>query len=202
MAKRVVVIASGETERRALPILLSHLRNEGVHLCDVRIPPRNRGLSVRVAEGLAKAAWYENPAAPPDKFVVLIDADGKAPDDVLAPFQKLSGRLGGDITASVLNAYAQWHLEAWYFGDASNLRRCLGGSLGSVDASNPDEIRNPKQHLRNLLGGRVYTARVSEEIAGKLNARTIAQRSPSFKGFLEAVTNGSTTADSGGCAES
>ena len=30
MAKNVIALASGETERRALPHLLSHLRNRGI----------------------------------------------------------------------------------------------------------------------------------------------------------------------------
>ena len=149
MAKRVVVIASGETERRALPRLLSHLEDEGVSIVDVLIPRRNRALDVRMAERLLKSAWYESTADRPDKFVVLVDTDGKAPDEALAPFREgIPGRLGDDIEADVLYAYAQWHLEAWYFGDAANLRGFLGGSLGSVDTSKPDEIQNPKLHLR------------------------------------------------------
>ena len=76
------------------------------------------------------------------------------------------------------------------------------GALGNVDTSKPDEIQNPKLHLKNVLGDRVYTARVSEEIARKLDAATIAQRSPSFEGFLEAVTNGSMTVGAGGSRES
>ena len=203
MAKRVVVIASGETERRALPRLLSHLEDEGVSIVAILIPRRNRALDVRMAERLLKSAWYESTADRLDKFVVLIDTDGKAPDDVLAPFREgLPERLGDDIGAEVLYAYSQWHLEAWYFGDAANLRRFVSGAVGSVDTSKPDEIQNPKLHLKNVLGDRVYTARVSEEIAGTLDAATIAQRSPSFAGFLEAVTNGSATADAGGSRES
>ena len=94
------------------------------------------------------------------------------------------------IGAAVRYAYAQWNLEAWYFADAANLRDWLGRALGQVDTSKPEEIRNPKLHLKNLLGDRVYTARVSEEIASRLDAPTIAQRSPGFKGFLDAVMNG------------
>ena len=192
MGKRIVVIASGETERRALPRLLSHLEDEGVSIVDVLIPRRNRALDVRMAERLLKSAWYESAADRPDKFVVLVDTDGKAPDEALAPFREgIPGRLGDDIEADVLYAYARWHLEAWYFGDAANLRGFLGGSLGSVDTSSPDEIQNPKVHLKNVLGDRVYTARLSEEIARTLDPATIAQRSPSFARFLEAVANGS-----------
>ncbi|MDD9988260.1 MAG: hypothetical protein OXQ31_18430 [Spirochaetaceae bacterium] len=94
------------------------------------------------------------------------------------------------IEADVLYAYAQEHLEAWYFADAENLGSYLGRDAGQVDTSRPDEIRNPKLHLRHLLGERVYTARVSEEIARALSPGTIAGRSPSFRKFVDAVMNG------------
>ncbi len=44
----------------------------------------------------------------------------------------------------------------------------LGRSPGNVDTSKPDAIHNPKLHLKHLLGKRVYTARLSEEIAQRL----------------------------------
>ena len=106
---------------------------------------------------------------------MLVDVDGKAPTDVLRPFEDdLPSRLGAGIGARVLCAHAQWHLEAWYFGDAPNLRAYLGRSVGSVDTSKPDEIKNPKGHLKQLLGDRVYTARVSEGIALEIQGPTIA----------------------------
>lgn len=43
MTKRVVIVASGETERRALPVLSSHLRDLDIFVDDVRIPPNNTG---------------------------------------------------------------------------------------------------------------------------------------------------------------
>ena len=192
MAKNVITLASGETERRALPHLLAHLRNRGVSVEEVRIPPRNGALSVKMAAKLIEAAWYERlgVCVSPDKFVVLLDVDGKRPDDVLEPFRALPGRLGGQIGAVIRYAYAQWHLEAWYFADAARLQGYLGRGPGEIDISKPDEIQNPKLHLKHLLGARVYTARISEEIARELDAPTIAERSPSFKGFVDAVTNG------------
>ena len=191
MPKRVIVIASGETERRSLPHLLSYLRDEGIFVGDVRIPPRNRKLSVSAAESLVKAAWYENLNEPVDKFIILADTDGKTSEDALYLLKnELPGRLGDEIARRVQYAYAQWHLEAWYFADGTNLREYLGKALGNVDASRPDEIQNPKLHLKNLLGEQTYTARVSEDIAKELDAGTIARRSPSFSGFLEAIKNG------------
>jgi hypothetical protein len=144
-----------------------------------------------MAEKLVKASWFERVAEPPDKFVVLVDTDGKNPDEVLRPFrEQLPGRIGPVIKAQLNFAYAQWHLEAWYFGDVLGLRGYLERAPGAVDASRPDEIRNPKLHLSQLLAARAYTAVISEEIAKRLDAPTIAQRSPSFKLFVDAIRNG------------
>ena len=142
-----------------------------------------------MAERLVKSAWYENPGARPDKFVVVKDLDGKDPV-TMEPFRnRLLERLT-EIGVDVLFAYAQQHLEAWYFADAAQLRAYLGRAPGSVDTSRPDEIENPKLHLKHVLGDRPYTARVSAEIAEMLDADTIAGRSPSFGNFLAAMTNG------------
>ena len=194
MGKGVVVIASGETERRSLPHLVAHLKAEDIAVVEVRIPPGGRALNMEMAEKLLKASWFERIAAPPDKFVVLVDTDGRTPDETLRPFRDhLPGRIGTKIGAQIRFAFAQWHLEAWYFADISGLRAYLERAPGSVDPSKPDEIHNPKLHLKHLLGQRAYTAVISEEIAKRLNARTIAERSPSFQGFLEAVRNGPLT---------
>ncbi|HZL36932.1 MAG TPA: DUF4276 family protein [Tepidisphaeraceae bacterium] len=191
MGKRVVVIASGETERRALSHLVKQLETDGVSLLEVRIPPRHNALNVAMAEKLIKATWYERIAAPPDKFVILLDVDGKMPVDVLDPFrQQLPIRLGTEISAALQFAYAQWHLEAWFFADEQGLRGYLGASLGNVDSSAPDQIQNPKEHLKHLLNQRAYTAVVCEEIAKALDAGKIRQRSQSFCAFLEAMRNG------------
>lgn len=191
MAKHVIVIASGETERRAVPHLVAHLKSVHIIVDEVRIPPGNRALDVSIVQQIVTATWFQRAANPPDKFVLLVDADGNAPEDVLRPFrQQLASHLNPKITASLQFAHAQWHLEAWYFADAAGLRNYLQHAPGSVDTSKPDEISNPKLHLKNLLGDRTYTAVIAEQIARGLAPAVIAQRSPSFRGFLDAVRNG------------
>ena len=189
MSKNVVVIAPGETERRALPHLLDHLQDRDIR---VRIPPRHRALNAKMALKLIQASLYDYGDRPPDKYVILVDTDGKEPDEVLRHLKKdLLNLLGSQFRPSVRYAYAQWHLEAWYFADAMNLRRFLGGrDLGSVDTSQPDKIQSPKLHLKNLLGDSFYTAGVSEGIAKTVNAETVSGRSQSFRGLLDAVKNG------------
>ena len=191
MAKNVIVIASGETERRTVPHLVSHLKDKEIVVNEVRIPPRHRALSVQMAEKLIKAAWYENLSSPPDKFVLVLDLDGKDPAIILRSYEEqLPGRLR-KINANVVYAYAQEHLEAWFFADPDNMRCYLGRALGNIDTSSPDEINNPKLHLKNLLDKRIYTARESEKIVRTLDPQTMSKHSPSFRFFLDAVINGS-----------
>ncbi|MCE2485293.1 MAG: DUF4276 family protein [Desulfurellaceae bacterium] len=193
MAKNVLVIASGETERRSLRHLVEHLKGQGTSVSEVSIPPNNKVLNAEMAEKLIKSAWYADPA--PDKIVLLVDVDGKLPEEVVSSMRnRLADRLPAEIRAKVQYAYAQWHLEAWYFADAEKLRIYLGRNLGSVDTSKPDEIQNPKHHLKQLLD-KPYTARVSEQIALRLDGQTIALRSPSFRGFLDAALNGAGTGE-------
>lgn len=190
--KRVTVVASGETERAAIPFLVEHLVEEGIVVVEILIPSRTRALTVEVAQRILKDAWYTTQDnLKPDKFVILVDVDGKRPREVLLPFQRnLARRVGPQITASIQFAYAKWHLEAWFFGDSDGLRGYFGGrSLGSVDSSQPDTIENPKQHLRNLLDDR-YTRLTAGAIAQQLDPQIIAGRSPSFRSFIEAVKNG------------
>lgn len=191
VSKRVVVIASGETERRALPLLTRYLAERGVVVEDVRIPPRHHAINVDIAEKIIRSVWFERAAdARPGKFVVLLDTDQASPCDVIRPLQDLlPDRLQG-INASIQFAFAQQHLEAWYFADADGLRRYLGRDLGDIDPSQPDAIVNPKLHLKHLLGRRPYSSLVSQAIAAKLDAATIAHRSPSFQGFVAAIENG------------
>ena len=166
LADHVVVVASGETERRSLPHLVSHLQKQGTSVDDVRIPPRNKALDVGVAEKIIKSIWYENPGAEPDKIVLLLDVDRKSPDQVVGRMKEdLASRLPAEIKVRMQYAHAQPHLEAWYFADGVNLRGYLKRDLGRVDDTRPDEIENPKLHLKNILDEQVYTARVSAEIA-------------------------------------
>ena len=190
MAKRLIVIASGSTERSALPCLLRHLDVQRVSLVDVRIPARNRRLTPRQANRILRAAWFEmrGRGEPPDKFVVLIDADSQPVDAARAYFGDLANWTR-DIEAPVLLAVAKWHLEAWFFADDNGLRTFLGRSVGHVNPSIPDEIQNPKHHLKQLLS-EPYTARMAGAIAQRLSPDIIRSRSPSFAQFEQAALNG------------
>lgn len=197
MAKRVVIIASGETERRSLPHLLRHLSAEGIVVDEpIRTPPSNRPITGDNASKLVLSAWYEKPPAErPDKFVILLDADAKDPRAVVARFEEdfQATRVPHQVPIPILSVAAKWHLEAWFFADPAALRGYLQRNLGNVDTTRPDEIVNPKGHLKSLLKearNEIYTASVSEDIARQLRFAEL-RRSPSFASFEAAVRNGS-----------
>ena len=190
MPKRVLIIASGPTELNALPTLLDHLKLEGIEV-DIRIPPGHHQLRPNVLCPIIYSAQYDSEHGSPDKYVILVDTDGKTPEEAISPIRQ--GLQRAQVLQKFHNvkfAFAQWHLEAWYFADAANLRTYLDRNMGSVNANDPDQIQNPKHHLRQLLGDRTYTAQVSADIAARLDYRTISQHSPSFRTFLEAIRNG------------
>lgn len=117
----------------ALPELLRDLAAEGTQL-EVMHPDAGHWLKVENARKLIIASWYRNRmGAHQDKYVVLLDADGKDPGAVLKPFvEELPPRVNGTIGGTpVLPVCAVWHLEAWFFADGGRLRAYLGGkSLG------------------------------------------------------------------------
>ena len=194
MAKRVVVIVSGETDRRSVPHLCRTFRETAE--IEVRKPPGNASLTPEQAKNLIKAAWYEmsNRGTAPDKFVVLVDADAHDAAEAAAPFEEMASHLK-DVAVPKLVAVAVRHLEAWFFAHSEKLREFLKGrSLGKVDVSQPDGITNPKLHLMNLLEPRVYTSRVAEEIAASVDQQVMEGRSPSFAVFLDKLRNGVPTA--------
>jgi hypothetical protein len=162
---------------------------------EVRKPPGNATLTPEQTVRLICASWYElkGRGTPPDKFVVLIDADANARTPALAakPFEEAIANLA-DIPAVKLVAVAVRHLEAWFFAHAEVLREFLGRAPGQVDTSHPDEIDNPKFHLINLLQSRsrVYTARVAEQIAARIDPSIVQGRSPSFADFTGKLRNG------------
>ncbi len=110
MAKRVLVIASGQTELNALPRLLAHLSEEGITI-DVRIPDRHRKIAPNVVAPIIYSALHDSENGPPDKYVVLVDTDGRTAAETLRPVQE--GLQRTSVSRYVENlqyAYAQWHL--------------------------------------------------------------------------------------------
>ncbi|MGH9505686.1 MAG: DUF4276 family protein [Terriglobales bacterium] len=190
MGKRVVVVASGATEQKALPHLCRHLSGDDVQLLKVVTPPGHKQIRPALATQLIRAAWFGwAHAGGADKFVVLLDADAHDPEVVAGPVREACGGMQ-DIPVPICVTAAQRHLEAWFFADPVGLRRHLSNrALGNIRDA-PDQMENPKQHLRNLLAPDFYTSLRAGAIAADLDPAAIEDRSPSFKRLAAAMRNG------------
>ena len=155
---------------------------------DVRIPPRNRAISGELAVKIAKSCYWDVPS--PDKFVILVDVDGKNPDEVLESLRQRVGSALDHLDLRIYYAYAQSHLEAVVLRRRKGAARIPGKEPWSVDASRPDLIENPKLHLKHLLANRIYTSEIAERITRVLDAAEIAKHSTSFGRFVGAIRNG------------
>ena len=193
--KRVVIIASGDTERRALPHLCRDLYATGIEILEpVRTIVLRTRTSTRFADRLRstiKSAWHDHngKSEPPSKFVILVDADGRPKEAAIASAREACRHLH-DIPVPCLVTAAKWHLEAWFFADEQKLREFLGRDLGNISPQFPDEILNPKLHLKNLLSGRRYTREIADRIASVVRPSVMQTHSQSFFDFVQAVRNG------------
>lgn len=180
----VALIASGETERRALPLLCRDLGASGTTLTEVLVPPRTGQLSPDMALRLARSVHTAS-----NKIVVVVDADGRTQDSILQPFRK-KFQNWPSWPRPVFLAHAQWHLEAWFFADQAGLRLFLNDKdLGNLPAI-PDDIERPKLRLQHLLQPFLYTAATAREIAAAIHPQVAEKRSPSFAQFRAAMRNG------------
>lgn len=187
--KQVIVIASGDTERLALPHLLRELIDQEISL-DIRVSPHG-SLTIDRVSRVARAAYWDMKmrGRDPSKFVILLDADAEDREETIRRFEVVAERIQ-DLQVPTYVSAAKWHLEAWFFADEQSLRSFVGRSLGGVDASRPEAIERPKEHLRNLLD-RPYTARVAARIAAVLSPEAVRAKSPSFVDFESKIRNGS-----------
>lgn len=194
----VLVVASGSTERAALPHLLREVESGTNHrLVEVVIPPGHRALNGKIVSQLATAGYWKHHAGGSEvgKIVVLHDADRRDPGAVREELESELESLLTKLTnrgVHVLVAVAKPHIEGWFYADGESLRDFLGRDLGAAGGCAPDDMENPKLHLTHLLKqrGRHYTARTAGEIASRTDPGRCRTRSPSFAAFELAVRNG------------
>lgn len=130
---------------------------------------------------------YANGGSNVDKAIVIRDADGKDPAQLLNSMQgKVRGRT---YPFPIRFAVIVQELEAWLLADEQAISGVTGKKQPSIGA--PESLLHPKEKLRAVLSdaGVVYTAPVAEKIAADARVDTIASRCSSFQRFREAVVD-------------
>lgn len=190
MSKRVVVVASGETERRALPSLVGHLRANGIVMDDVRVPPAAR--SARRADGRTP------------RESSLVRGSNVEAGQVRGSRRRRHGRSGGRAAAfrdAVASASSQRSRDDPLCDRPTSsrsvvLRRCgRSPRLARGFARKRRHIQprcNPEPQASSQASPRPAPLHVPRfgGHRSSLDPASIAMRSPSFRRFQLAVTNG------------
>ena len=186
-----LILASGLKEWYALPVLCRHFcEDAGVR---VVFPDHSAALIHQVAP-LLQLHWRPDVDPP---CVILVDTHRLSPSQAMEPVQQKVDAMvqRGDLSPAARNsirwAYAQPHLEAWFFADPSGLARYIG--CDEADLGVPGTIRDPQGVLRGLMTQhmpgrrRNYGASRAKDIADGLDARVVLANSPSFKTLIDAI---------------
>ena len=133
---------------------------------------------------------YLGHASKLEKALVIRDADGKNPEDLL---QRLRNSLQGRIYPFELKfIIVVQNLETWLLADEEALsglaQRRSGRPVSRVKEA-LESIVYPKEKLKTILSGVGvrYTSEVARKIAKESNTNVLENRCPSFREFRQAV---------------
>lgn len=136
--------------------------------------------------GFLDSFQYENKGSPVDKALVIRDASGRDPNELL---EKMRSRIAGrNYTFDVKFIIIVQELETWLLADEDAVSRVTGKTISRVN-EDLQSIIQPKEKLKKILSdGRVaYTAEVAKEIARESDLTKIEYRCLSFKKFRQDV---------------
>lgn len=131
---------------------------------------------------------YANVGQPVDRAIVVRDADGKKPTELIARMEsKIKGRIYR-FPRHLLVIVQK--LEAWLLADEEALSTVTSRIQHRI--ADPEKIHDPKVRLRKILSDDriAYTEERARMIAAAARLDVLAERCPSFRRFQEAVVNG------------
>jgi hypothetical protein len=172
------VILEGRDDEAAIPVLLRRCR-PGVKV----VTRKCRG----TVKGKVAGLVAELCSRPIERILVVCDADGQEPKDVLEGIRKTGiekNRL------PVIPLVVVQMLEAWLLADPDALAQVIGVRK---DFANPERERNPKTALERLLRPTTrYTPAIAGRIAHLVDLRVLSKRCPRFEIFRKAVVGNRT----------
>lgn len=183
---RLGLIVEGQTEERALPVLIRRWAAEAGRSVEVARPFRVRRTQIAREGELDRSIARLRSRAAPDAVLLVIDGDHDPWDDLEATLHARGQAAGIPFRAVV----AVRTFEAWLLAAKPSLRGVRGiRPEANVPAEGSESVANGAARLSaNMVGGRRYV-KVDDAPAfvDRVDLGMAAAHSPSFQRFLAAM---------------
>lgn len=182
----IVPVVEGQSEVRAVPVLLRRLLNERQRY-DVIVarPVRVHRTSV-VKEGEIERAVVlaRRRREGCHAVMVLLDADDDCPAELGPELLNRIKKAHGDLFAAVVLAKREF--EGWFLGSLESLREVRGIAADASSPPNPEDIRAAKERLSTFMVRRRTYVEITDQpaLVAKFDLNLARERCPSFDKFM------------------
>lgn len=185
MTRRIACIVEGHGEVESLPVLIRRIHAETPTL---RHPVLGRNAIFRVPRSrLLREGELERSVelaarrvGPDGAVLILLDADDDPPCQLGPETLARATQARSDIGLSVVIANREY--EAWFIASARSLARALGTNV-PVPAANPEDIRDAKGWVAELMPDLSYRPTLEQAGLSALMDLEEARTAASFKKF-------------------
>ncbi|HXH08428.1 MAG TPA: DUF4276 family protein [Alphaproteobacteria bacterium] len=178
------LIVEGEYDAAALIELVRRCTAGNIEVIPRQCAQKG-SLMKRFAAYLRELQWA-NQGQAVDKALVIRDADGKNPQELIARME--TSIISRSYPFPVKFVVIVQELEAWLLADHEALSQVTQKRISAINCP-LESIIDPKRRLQMRLSeaGIAYTAEVARKIAAAANLETIEYRCSSFGTFRQAV---------------
>ncbi len=180
----IVPIVEGQSEERAMGVLMRRvLEDEGVFDLQVARPFRVKRQRVVRAGELERTLAHSQRSRPgASALFVVLDADDDCPASLSA---ELLTRGAAETDLELRVVFSKIEIEAWLLAAVESLRGIRGIRQDAAPPAEPEQVRNAKGLLTQLMeGNRGYVATDDlPALVARADLSLAATRSPSFAKF-------------------
>lgn len=188
MTRTIVCIVEGDSEVRAVPILIRRLAEaKGIHDVEIPTPIRvHRDQFLRRQEEFERKLLLAAAKARGGTVIVLLDADDDCPVTLAKDVGARARPLVHGAALSVVVPNREY--EAWFIAAAESLAGRRGLRTDITAPTEPDEIRNAKGWVsERISGGRYHEVSDQPAFTAVFDIELSCSRSRSFRKVVKTV---------------
>lgn len=186
--RTIVSIVEGDSEVKALPILLRRLAEaNGVYDLEVPVPIRvRRDQFIRRDEEFSRKVQLAAAKAGGGAVLILLDGDDDCPVALATNIADRARRIVPNVRLSVV--IAQCEYEAWLLAGAGSLAGKRGLYADIAAPLEPESIRNAKGWLsERISNGRYHEVSDQPALTAVVDLEQVVARSRSFRKLVKEI---------------